>query len=342
MSDVVRIVIAGTELTGWEGVSLDMAAGHIADGFSVDGPWDWARKQLREIVKPFGYQRVELYINDDPYLTGRLDKIAPKVGDADRMIQLEGRSLTGVLADCSIRGDLEFSGLTLAQTARKVCKPFGIAVRADADTAAIAEVRAEYGQGAGDFLSTLAAPRNMLLNCSYKGELVISSGADLARRQPFARLIEGKYPVVSVEAEYDATKRFSYHEVASQFAGIPDIVGSCTDSGVSVYRPRLVAAGETDTDPGVTAARSRAASLIEAAAVSIVVIGWRRPDGGRWAERQIVTVHAPSAMVYRESPMLIDGVRLQLDTSGGRMTTLRLVLPEAYSGQAPKVLPWAS
>jgi prophage tail gpP-like protein len=367
-SDEVSVIIEGKELTGWEAASIEMAVDHIADGFSLDGPWDWTRKELRAAVRPFGYQSVQLFIGNDLYLTGRLDRVGPKLDAKDRSINVQGRSLTGQLADCSHRGDLEFSNLALSTICRKVCAPFGVAVRADNDTDAIPEARAEYGQGAADFLNSLAAPHNMLLNCSYWGELVLTWGAALINRTPGARLREGEYPVESVESDFDSTKRFSRYEVATQFAGYPDIVDVALDSSVSVYRPHLQAAAEAAASPddaealaaldaeggkgetaaqarskaakARTASRLRVAALAESCSVTVGVAGWRRPDGKRWAERQTVTLYAPSAMIYHEVPWLIAGVTLKLDVSGGRSTMLRLVLPETYSGSIPKDTPW--
>jgi prophage tail gpP-like protein len=364
--DTVRVIIDGKELTGWEGVSIEMAVDHIADAISVDGPWDWARKDLRAAVRPFGFQPLQVFIDDDLYLTGRVDKVGPKLSSDDRAINVQGRSLTGQLADCSHKGDAEFGNsiLTLAGICRKVCKPFGISVRADNDSAPIPECRAEYGQIAADFLNALAAPKNILLNASYKGELVLTWGATFVGKPPGARLVEGEFPVESVEAEYDSTKRFNYFEVATQFAGRPDDIDFSKDSTVPIYRPicspqpdALALESQDDSKEldgqkasqakafalkSRSASRLRVASLAEAVTVNVGVTGWRRPDGKRWAERQTVTLLAPSAMIYKEVPWLIAGVTLKLDTSGGRTTSLRLALPETYSGTMPKELPWVS
>jgi len=363
MNDQVRIIIDGKELSGWTGCSISMAVDQGADAFSVDGPWDPERQELRAAFRPFGYQRVQLYLDEDLYLTGFIDKIAPAISASDRKVNVQGRSLTGQL-DCSIFGDLEFYNLTLAQIARKLCKPFGVSVRADNDSAAIPEARAEYGQGVFDFLNSLAAPRNILLNCSYKGELVLTWGNALVGRDPVARLIEGEWPIESVSAEYDSTKRFSLYRVATQFAGVADVIDTAYDNGVGVYRPRLMAAVDAVASPtdetssetldaqeaaardkavkSRTAARLRAEALAASGPVSATVSGWRRPDDKRWAERQVVTLLAPSAMIYREMPWVIAGVQLTEDVSGGRKTSLRLVLPETYSGTMPREVPWAS
>jgi prophage tail gpP-like protein len=371
MSDEVRLIIEGKELAGWEGCSIEMAVDQIADVVSVDGPWDPDRADLRSAFRPFGFQPLQLYIDDDLYITGLVDKVKPSLSAENRKINIQGSSLTGQLVDCSVKGDLEFSGMTLAQIARRLCAPFGIKIRADTDTEVIPEARSEYGQGVADFLNSLAAPRNILLNSSYAGELVLTSGASLIGKTPVARLVEGEWPVESVDADYDATKRFSLYQVATQFAGLPDIVDSAYDSGVPIYRPHLQAAQDAVASPedsgaqaaldldeeaanGQSAAqaaakvkKARAAARLRAEAfsnscpISVTVDGWRRPDGKRWAERQIVTLLAPSAMIYKEVSWLIAGVMLKLDVGGGYSTTMRLVLPETYSGTMPKVIPWA-
>jgi prophage tail gpP-like protein len=355
MSDEVRVVINGKEFTGWEAVTLEMAVDHIADGLSITAPWDPARKELREAFR--GYNPVELFIDDDLYLTGTVDKATPDLSKDDRKITVECRSLTGVLADCSHDGPTEYTGLALSTICRQVCKPFKVAVRADNDTAPIPEARAEYGQNAADFLNSLAAPRNILLNCSYKGELVLTWGGALMNRPPVARLVEGQYPVEAVGGSRDWTKLFSVYKVATQFAGVPDIIDVARDSSVRIYRPLLQALPDAAASPKDaealaaldesagkktkdyrprTAARLRAQAIAEACPVSVSLTGWRRPDGKRWAERQVVTLLAPSAMIYEEIAFVVSSCRLSMDASGGRATSLSLVLPETYSGTMPK------
>ena len=355
MNDEVRVIINGKEFKGWEGVTLEMAVDHIADALSITAPWDPARAELRAAFK--GYNEVQLFIDDDLYLTGRLDKATPDLSKDDRKITVECRSLTGQLADCSHDGDGEFSGLALSTICRRVCKPFGVTVRADNDTAAIPEARAEYGQGAADFLNSLAAPRNILLNCSYKGELVLTWGGALMNRPPVARLVEGQYPVEAVGGSRDWTKLFSVYKAATQFAGVPDIIDVARDANVRIYRPRCEALPDAAASPEDqaaldaldesagkktkdyrprTAARLRAQAIAEACPVSVSLTGWRRPDGKRWAERQVVTLMAPSAMIYEEIAFVVSSCRLSMDSSGGRSTSLSLVLPETYSGTYPK------
>jgi prophage tail gpP-like protein len=364
MNDEVRVVIEGKELTGWEGVTIDMAVDHVADAFSITAPWDPDRKELQDAFR--GYNHVEIWIDEKKYLTGRIDKADPDLESSDRKINIQGRSLTGILVDCSHDGEAVYNNLALSTLCRQVCKPFGLKVRADNDTAPILECRPEYGQKAADFLNSVAAPRNILLNCSYLGELVLTWSNALITKAPCARLIEGEWPVESVGGSRDWTKLYSIYQVATQFAGVPDVIDTARDKNVQIYRPLFMsgmdavqspedqaaldtlesefaeAKGETAAQTkskmmkARTAARLRAQAIAEACPISVKVTGWRRPDGQRWAERQIVTLKAPSAMVYEEIPFLISGARFSLDVSGGRSVTLNLVLPETFAGVLPK------
>ena len=339
--DEVRLVIAGREITGWTGVTLDMGIDHMVDGLSVTASWNPESSLLRGIVSPFGYERVDMYIGEERLLTGRIDKVTPGISAGDRIITLEARSLTGALADCSIDGDLEHSKLAIFDIAGRICKPFGISVADYAlDARPIDEARAEYGQMAGDFLNELAAPRNLILASGSDGRLCIYCGRDFATLPPIARLVEGSAPVLSVSASYDSTGRFSLYRAASQFAGAENVKGDATDTAISVYRPRLVVAGDMDTDPSKTAARIRAEAIAASIQVSVELTGWRSPDGLCWRPRDIVTLKAPSAMLYTEAPWLVANTTPTLDESNGRTTMLRLIPPMTFSGELPARYPW--
>lgn len=340
-ADEVRLEVAGKKLTGFTGISITMAIDALADAFSLTMPYDPDRADLRTALRPFAYPPAKIYLDDDLLLTGRVEKLTPKSDAGDRSLTAEGRSLPGPLVDCGIEGDLEFSGLTLAAIARKLCGPFGLQVRADADTAAIEVARAEYGQTVQDFLNGLAAPRNFFLNSSFDGKLVISSASALAQAAPVATLREGEKPLLAVGTTFDGTRRFSSYDVGAQFAGEHNISGRATDSGIAVHRPTFISAKDTDPDPNATARRARMEALAGSIPITATVSGWRTPGGQRWHERQSVSLLAPGAMLVTERKYLIAGATLKLDAQGGRIADLRLVMAEAYAGKPLGVLPWA-
>lgn len=335
-SDIVRLVINGSEITGWTGATINMNIDTVADAFSVSAAFDHEKKDIRDTFRPFGYQRVQVYIGDDIVLSGRIDKIDPAGG----LITVQGRALPGVLGDCPIEGELEHSGLTLGQLARKLCAPFGVLVRVDHDTGAIDVARAEYGQVVADFLNSLAAPRNILLNSSYKGELVISSADDLPGKRPVANLEDAVPPLLSCGASYDATARFSSYTIATQNAGESNLSATSKDSGVKIYRPTCRVVDDAEQDLDVTARRARSVGYARGVSVSASIAGWRRPDGKLWAERQAVNLTSPSAMIYTMTKFIIAGMTYKLDEQG-QTSDFRLVDSATYSGAMPRSEPWA-
>jgi len=340
-ADLVRLEVAGKKLTGFDGLTITMAIDSLADSFALTMPYDPDRSDLHAALRPFAYTPCKVYLDDDLLLTGRIEKLAPKMDAGERSLTVEGRSLTGVLVDCGIEGDLEFSGLTLAAIARKLCKPFALTVRADADTPAIEVARAEYGQAVQDFLNSLAAPRNFFINSSFEGKLVISSANALTQAAPVAALVEGEKPLLAVAASYDGTHRFSSYDVGAQFAGEIDVNGHVDDTAIAVHRPTFIAAKDTDPDPNATARRARMEAIAAALPITATISGWRTPAGARWHERQSVTLKAPGAMLATERKYLIAEATFRLDKSAGKTVDLRLVMAEAYAGKPLGVLPWA-
>jgi prophage tail gpP-like protein len=338
--DLVRLNINGRVFDGWTANSITMSIDNCADAFSVSCPFDPTDANLRAALKPFGLQSVQLYIGDDLLLTGYIEKIDPNTDATGRICNVQGRSKTGQLIDCSVEDCSEMYGLSLSTIARQVCKPFGVLVRADADTNPIEIARPECGQSVYDFLNSLAAPRNVLLNSSYDGRLVLSYTKAVSERKPVARLVEGQGICLSVQASFDATKRYSSYNIASQFAG-DSYDGSVSDPVIKLHRPKVLPAEDFAQDPNQTAARARAVAIADSQSITTTVSGWRNPDNGlRWAERQVVTLKAPGAMLYTETAYIVAGVTLKIDPSEGKVTELRLMLPEAYSVDRPKVEPW--
>lgn len=309
----------------------------IADAFSVSAAFDHEKKDIRDTFRPFGYQRVQVFIGQDIVLTGRIDKIEPSGGN----ITVQGRALPGILGDCSIEGELELSGLTLGQIARNLCAPFGVTVRVDRDTGIIEVARAEYGQKVAEFLNSIAAPRNMLLNSSYSGQLVISSADDLPSKNPVANLEDAVAPLLSVSASFDSTARFSSYTIATQFAGESDLSATSKDAGIPIHRPLRQAVDDAEQDLDVTARRARSMGYASSIGVQANIAGWRRPDGKLWAERQAVNLRSPSSMIYRQTKYIIAGVTYTLEESQ-QTSGFRLVDSATYSGAMPRVEPWVS
>lgn len=331
--DEVRLVLSGREYTGWTGVSIRMAINTLADSFTLSAPYNPDDKALVAALEPYQYQPVKIFLGDDLYHSGRLDALAfSNDAEQGRTMTLSGRSLPGILCDCSVDDCYEIRDLTLAAIARKASKSLGVSVRADFDTPALPLVRASYGQSVFDFLHELAAPHNCLLNSGFDGRLIVSSADSLISAPIRAVLTDTSPSFLSASASFNASERFSLYEIATQFADVPDITGRATDPAIPLYRPCRQAAGETDAaDPDTTAARLMSERLASSLAVTVKLSGWRRPDGGLWSERQAISFQAPSVRLLKAARYVISEMELSLDAQAGRVSALSLVPPELYN-----------
>jgi len=344
MADEVELAIGSTVFTGWEALTISRSLDNCADAFSLTAPFDPDREDLRAAFQPFGYQAATVKIDGELLLTGRVESVAASMEAESRMLNVQGRSMTGALIDCAIDGvGYEFSGLSLRKIAEKVCGPFGVQVitagpGAAAADKAIGEARAEPGAGAFAFLSSLAASMGALLKPDAEGRLVIAKPDPSAA--PVAAIVEGSSALLAVDATFDGTRRWSSYKVLLQQDGVEGIVGTARDQKVGAYRPRI----DTNLQGPATEAKAsaewaRALALAESIQVSATVSGWRGPSGALWAPGQIVTLQAPSVFIASEMPFMIAGVDLTLDNNG-RTASLRLVLPATYTGQTPGSYPW--
>lgn len=341
-ADEVTLVTSGREFRGWDGVTIEMAIDQLADAFAITCPYDPKIAKLVAAVEPYQYQPVQIYIGDDLYLTGTIDVPEFDYSPRDNPLTVQGRSKPGILADCSFAIDTaaQSEGLTFHDIAVQQAKPFGVSVRDDdtkQSSRVISEARAEYGEAAFDFLHKLAAPHNLLLNSSYDGKMVITSGDDLVNRPIVADLTEGDRGIMNIHAAYNGTKRFSQYQVAGQFAGFAEISGMVKDGQIKAYRPFCKAAEEIDqNDPENTASRIMSEAIAASLSISVAFDSWRRPDGKLWAERQAITLLSPRTYLKKRAKYIISGLTLKLDATNGRTVTHRIVPPEVYSTQITK------
>lgn len=359
--DTVRLVVEGKEFIGWTSAEIKMSISELADTFTLTGPFDPTDETLKAAIEPYKDITVSVYLGDDLYLTGKLDVPDFHAGADSREVTLSGRSLPGILVDCSAECDMttQMTGLTYHQIAAKVAAKLGVKVRDDdseQSSRLIPEARATFGQTAFDFLHKLAAPHNLLLNCGYDGRMVITNADDLIGYELRAHLEEGD-PIFGpdgVRSTFDRSKRYTHYRIATSFCDVADITGEVIDTAfreidaktkvAKVYRP-LTKATEyyvtgddgTDTtsgtaaDPAKTAARLMSESIASSMGITANLVGWRRPDGGRWSERQNITVKYPSAYLYKAARYVISTLSLKLSPDSGYTASLGLVPPEVYS-----------
>ena len=331
-SSGIRRLIDGTEFKRFTAVNISMSVNQVADAFAVDAVFDPEDSSQKTALKPFQYLPFQLFLGDDKLMTGSVESNGFKWSAAGCTATIQGRSKTGILVDCPVLDSHEFLKMSVADIARKVCQPYKVSVRADADSEKIEKSSCAYGKSVADFLAELCTARGLLLGSSFDGQLVISRASSIPSATPAARLEEGDGILLEASATFDATRRFSEYTAATQYGGSECVSGTAQDSGIKIKRPCITVTSDMAQDASQTAKKLCADGIAASTSVSATVSGWRRPDNKRWAERQVVTLKSPSLYLSTEKSWVINSVNYKLSAQDGMTTALTLVPPASFTG----------
>lgn len=344
MPDLVSVVIDGKEFGSWSEINLTLPM----DSFSTVGlaaPFESSRLEFRETFRPFTFKPIEVLVDGDTLFAGTLVAIA-SARDANRSsAAVGGYSLPGVLQDCG--GDIasfpfEFKGLGLRDIATALVEPFGLSVQFDAEEGAkFDKVKLEADRSIASFLAELAQQRNLIVGNTTDGKLLCHRS--IVSGKPVARLRENAQPVVSVSNAFDPQRYFS--KLTGFSLTKRGKVGSAYTAQnpflSNVLRPKTFKVADTEDGDTPAATQAKMGRMFaNACPFSAEVATWRDPQGAMWRPNTSVVLHAPDAMVYRETEFIVRSVSLHQDANKST-AALDLVLPGAFSGEIPEVLPWA-
>jgi len=340
--DQTTIIIDGIRIEQFLDENILLTVDNVGNGFSFSMPFFPGTKEYRDLFRPTKYKETQIYIGESLIINGRLEKIAPSLTDTSNSVNVQGRSKTGILVDCTFEKDenLEFQKMALDEIAATVVEKFGLEVSFPDGAGAIFENAGPDSptETVFNFLQNLARQRSLLMGQTPEGELLFrrakTSGV------PVAELIEGHQGVLVSTAIYDDTKRFSKYDVFGQEAGKNDNAASITDSSIPILRPKSIQGNDTNQGNIKDVATWTITSDIAASInVPIGYEGWLKPDGNLWAENELVLVQAPSIMIYKPYVMLIKSVNFN-STADSKNVEFGLTIPGAYSGVVPGVFPW--
>lgn len=318
MSDIA-LNIGGLRHQGWESIRLTRSIENVASGFDLTLSDRWRGVDRPTIVSG---QACTVSLDNELLITGYSGAVLPNYAANSHGLQVQGRSKTGDLVDCSLIGR-EFKNLTLTMIATRLCAPFGISVMALVDTGAPFKVaRLATGQPIFEFLEQLARIRAVRLMTTPEGHLyIVNAGtrfADVA--------LEYGENIKDASGRSDLNQSFSEYTVVAQQDGLSlnpaaqaDVNGTATDSRVKRYRPIAI---ETDGPADIAATRGRAQWEMNTRfgrgnEMTYTVAGWRQtPNGRTWQPNEQVRIVDPVARINKT--WLITQTVLIKDDQGSR------------------------
>ena len=338
----VAIVIDGGRWPAWESFEITLSLDSFAS-CSFTAPWESERSAFRATFQPFSFKPLDVLVGGARLFTGTLVGVDPKVEPGSSTLQASGYSLPAVLQDVTLPASsfpLELNGLTLRQVAQKLVEPWGLAVQMDApDGAPFRRVAIKPDEGVYSFLVHLAQQRGLVIADTPDGGLrfLQSSGGG----RPVARLREGEHPLTGVSSSFSPQSYFSeITAIAKTRVGRGGAKYTVQNPNLGALRPYTFTLDDTDGPDAPAAARAKLGRMFgNALAVQVELPTWRTPDGELWSPNMTTMLEAPGAMIFRQTEFLIRTVTLRQD-AGAQSATLDMVLPGAFSGEVPEVLPW--
>lgn len=342
----VSISIDGKKFSEWSDVEITLNLdGNSTCAFTA--PMEPEREEFRKTFEPFSFKSVEIETNDESLFSGTMLTPDPTTEKDGRFVVAQCYSKPGVLDDCTLPADmfpLEFNGLTLKQIATLCCEPFGIEVVTPLPLLVpdppFARINCDPESKVSDFLSDLAKQRNLLISSTKEGKLEFLR--PFPSGLPVVVLEEGKQPLASVKAEFNAQEYYS--EVTS--LGTKKLGGkNGRDTAknpwlTSTRRPlnfKVDASEAASMGDATTAKLGR--MFANMVSYSFELPTWRNPAGNLWNPGQFLTLKAPGAMVYKPTLLMMRTIVLS-QRKDVRTARFNVVLPGSFSGEAPKVRPW--
>jgi prophage tail gpP-like protein len=379
MSDSFRgttaltVIVDGMVLSRWTSVDIMRDLSEISGSFILG-----LRDDMRSLASwPYGTpgeigplltgKKIEIYAHRQPVLIGWIEEVAADASEGEAILFISGRDLTGDLADCAAgpNGPVEFKGVTLAEFAERLCKPFGIPVRADVD------VGPPFPRASIDAAETVLSAIEK--HARQRGVLVTSDGVEglvLTRSGQSRAAADIVFPGIGMKgsgARFSTRDRFSDYFVKGQAekaagtraASAPmrpgntpqervrnylggdqggakpkeergvSIQGHARDPEIRRWRP-IVAMMKSQESGGGAQRQAEWMKRVHRARgenISYEMNGWLW-GGSLWRPNEIVGVKDSFQQVDRD--FLIAGTDMTFDEEDGEISSLRLVGPEAY------------
>ena len=305
-----------------------------ADGFTGSLPWNpGLDRRLDELLLPFDYPGVKIFLGNELQLTGILYTVNPVLDSGGRVKNISGASLTAEMIDSNMRPPYERNNMTLKQISDSVLRQVGIKSVFEVDPGGrFDRVTAQPQDKIFQHLSGLAAQRGILLSNTVKGEaLYYRAGTS----ENVGTLQEGEPLVLSWSGNYDGRKRFSAYKAIGQSPGSDAQTAISTDEKVPLSR--LYTFSANDTTPGdiqKAADWKRSKTLADLLVQSIPVSSWYAPNGKLWTPGDGITIISDTlSLPFPGINMIIRSVEFVFQSSGIQ-AVINVVPKKVYTGEA--------
>jgi prophage tail gpP-like protein len=303
--------------------------------------------EYRELIRPLTFHDLEIADDGVRLFRGVLVGVTPVLTVDGARTSLTGYSSPGVLFDCTMPASaypIQYRGLGLEEIARKFAEPFGLRVKVEGDLGGpFRRVKIKRDAKIASKLSSLAQQRQALVRSNPDGDLVLAVAPEVST--PVAQLSESQPPVKSVTPSFNPQSYYSHvtgvRVVRRGNFGGQHTVTNPRAQELGAIRPVTVTIKDTRRGELPKATEAAAGRMLASAATyQVGVVGWRDPAGDHWAPATTIQLQAPSVFVPEPYDFQVRSVTMTRSARDGDNAAIDLMLPGAFGGTPPSVLPW--
>lgn len=324
--------------------TLDLKYDSIASAFAFSFFFDPNDPAQAELACVSHFHEAQVYYNDELLITGYILSESFTSVSSKELVSFSGYSLTGVLGDCQIPPSLyplQSDGLTLRQIANKLITPFKLKMVVDDSVSskmdiAYEKTTAQETQSIADYLTELAAQRNIVLSHTAKGELLFTSAKTNLR--PILHFdTDNSIPYTSMKMDFSGQGLHSEITVIKQASKKGGNAGQATVINPFVpivYRPKVVVQSSGDDNQTQEAAMNALSEELKNITLTIETDRWD-VDGKIIQPNNIVSVINSEIYIYKKVNWFIESIKF-VGNSEKTTATITNVLPEVYNNKMPQ------
>lgn len=334
----MRIKINGKFYSFFDEIMIIQVLDSVASSFSFKARFSPDNAAHQDIFRPLSYNVVEIFDNSDNLrLTGvvvnTLLSSSPKRG----LQSLSGYSRAGILEDCSIPYSsypLEKINVSLSDVVGRLLSDFNLKFVVDPSVSN--EMRLQYKKTTAQpsesikaFISKLASQRNIILSHTVEGDLLFYKPDPKSK----PKFLFSEKNSLSMSLSVDGQGMHSEISVIRQPSQEnPNLtpVDTALNSMVKLKRTAvMVLSSGTETDTKKAADNALANELKN---ISVIVNLGSFHD---LACGDMVEVQNEEIFLYEKTKFIISEITIKEDRKSETMS-LKLVLPETFTGESPK------
>ncbi|NIZ41351.1 hypothetical protein PVA45_07220 (plasmid) [Entomospira entomophila] len=333
-AEKIKLEIDRTLIDGFIAVSLRFQIQEFSAGFAIE----LLGSDRMQWIKPFTYQEVRIYYDQELLITGRIEKVSRTNA---KTLQIEGRSLPALLIDTMLKPPLQFHDMTLETLVKEVAKPFNIEVRSEVTVLAnYPKITASIGTTIFAFMNCVAENDNILMTSDPNGDIMIQHYKFDGIHK---RLIAGEDGYLDANISFDGSDRFSSLTLMAQSEEDLELTYTIEDPSISLYRPLVEVAEASDLATLENIAKRRLTlSIAKSITLTLKLLGWQQSDIESRLLRvgDMIQIQDTSLNLPKLTTFVIEGLTLGM-SSGDLSMDLSLAIPNLYTGEPLEgEMPW--